>query len=515
MRMASQRIFYWITGIGVLLLVLIAIQFIWLREASQTQERERKMHIVRALEHAEQKLRNTNYCFTMYGKTYITPDESFYIVRQKMGPGNTKANIDTIQLYYDTEGYYPDSVLYSERTFRDPVPVTAEIHLNFTAAISDTNVFYDERKAFFEKRTGKKLRDIITNKRPVETVFNMNVVDSFIAATLKEENIRDSFGFGFVNDKEKSLAYSRRVSDTAGLMRSPYHILLFSDNKFLKPYRLAVLFPDAGVTHAANFWLLLSILVILILILSFCAFIRLYLRQTKLSAMKSDFINNLTHEFNTPMANISLAIESLDNTEPEQHPKLRKMLSIISSESQRLGENIERALQVVIMEKGKLKLRHEDIDLVSLIQTVLTTYQMQTEQLGGSISFIHPSSAMIYGDETHLLNCVCNLLDNAIKYRRNIPIIEIFLEDSGSAFLLTVTDNGQGMSQETQKYIFEKFYRAPQGNLHETKGFGLGLSYVKGIVETHGGSISVHSRKGNGTKFLIKLPKSNEHAANK
>jgi two-component system phosphate regulon sensor histidine kinase PhoR len=223
--------------------------------------------------------------------------------------------------------------------------------------------------------------------------------------------------------------------------------------------------------------------------------------------MKSDFINNLTHEFNTPMANISLAIESLDEHGQAQHPKLKRMLDIISSESVRLRENIEKALQVVTMEKGNLHLAAEEIDLVEMTHTVLVTYQLKCEQLGGSISFIHPPKAIIRGDETHLLNCICNLLDNAVKYRQEIPHIDILLLDNSSYFGLSITDNGIGMNPETQKYIFEKFYRAQTGVRHDTKGFGLGLSYVKGIVETHGGKVAVESSRGAGTKFIIHLPK--------
>jgi two-component system phosphate regulon sensor histidine kinase PhoR len=142
-----------------------------------------------------------------------------------------------------------------------------------------------------------------------------------------------------------------------------------------------------------------------------------------------------------------------------------------------------------------------------MINTVLETYRLKCEQLDGSITFIHPPKAIIHGDETHLVNCVCNLLDNAVKYRRDIPLIEILLAESPDSFGLSITDNGIGMNAETQQYIFEKFYRAHTGVRHDTKGFGLGLSYVKGIVETHGGKVAVESKKGVGTRFIIHLPK--------
>ena len=513
--MPKNKIFIWISGIGLLLLVLIVIQFIWLRDASKAQERETKMYVLRALEQAEQKLRNTNYCYEMYGKTYIGADEAFYMVRQKWDSSGTTGAVDTVQLYYDLENYMPDTVLYQTRTIHDGWPLSAEIHLNFTfSEPQDTAEFNKERKEFYEKITGKRMRDIISNKKPVESVFRMKTVDSILAQSLKEQHIKDTFAFGFIDDKLHTVAYAQRVSDSAALLHSPYNILLFTENKFLKPYRLALLFPVPPAVFGDNFWLILSIAIIIILILSFYSFIRLYIKQTRLSEMKSDFINNLTHEFNTPMANISLAIESLDEGGQSQPPKLKQMLDIISSESARLRENIERALQVATMEKGNLHFRMEEVDLVAMINTVLATYQLQCEQLGGTIKFIHPAKAKIYGDETHLLNCVCNLLDNAIKYRKDIPVIEVFLEDRSANVVLSVTDNGIGMNLETQKLIFDKFYRAHQGNVHDTKGFGLGLSYVKGVIETHGGKISVVSKKGTGTKFIIQLPKKEIHEAN-
>jgi two-component system phosphate regulon sensor histidine kinase PhoR len=513
--MIRRKVYLWMGGISLLLLVLISIQFVWLGNAAKAERRETAMHVSRALEHTEQELRNSNYCFEMYTKTYIAPDEAFYIVRQKWDSTGKTGAVDTLNMYFDTEGYYPDSVLYDARTLRDRMPLTADIRLQFTATFpQDTTAFYKERKEFYEKMTGRKLRDIISNKKPVESLFNMNKVDSFLAVSLKQENITGAYGFGFIADKENKISFAKRVEDSAALLHAAYSIHLFTDNKFLKPYRLAVLFKDKPGVYGANLWLMLSIGIVLILMLAFYAFVRLYIRQSRLSEMKSDFINNLTHEFNTPMANISLAIETLEDGGSPPNNKLKRILDIISSESVRLRDNIEQALQVATLEKGNLQLRMEQVDLIAMIHTVLSTYQLQCEQLRGNISFIHPARAVIYGDETHLLNCICNLLDNAIKYRREVPIIEIFVEDRGGQIIISVSDNGQGMANETQKYIFEKFYRENQGNLHNTKGFGLGLSYVRGIVERHGGKIFVWSRKGSGTKFTIQLPKSEQHEAN-
>jgi two-component system phosphate regulon sensor histidine kinase PhoR len=282
---------------------------------------------------------------------------------------------------------------------------------------------------------------------------------------------------------------------------------LFSGNKFVRPYKLALLFPVERGVYGINFWLILSIVVVVLLTFSFYSFVRLYLQQTKLSEMKTDFINNLTHEFNTPMANIELAIETLEGNTNEHDPKIHTILKIIAAESARLKENIERALRVTILDEGALQLHKEPIDMVQLVNTVVSAYQLQCETAGGSILFSHAGEVIVLADETHLLNCVVNLLDNSIKYKSGPPVISISVEDKAREVVLTVADNGIGMSHETQKHIFEKFYRAHEGDTHNTKGFGLGLSYVKGIIDAHNGSIEVWSKLGSGAKFIIHLPK--------
>jgi two-component system, OmpR family, phosphate regulon sensor histidine kinase PhoR len=337
----------------------------------------------------------------------------------------------------------------------------------------------------------------------------MALVDSLLMSSLKSENTDTSFGFGIINAENNALVYHSRDGDSSQLKSSPFQVALFSDNRFMRPYILSVVFPDAEKAYHVNYLLLLSIAVIILLTFSFYAFIRLYLKQSQLSQMKSDFIHNLTHEFNTPMANISLALETLDCNDHPVDAKTRKVLGIIATESGRLRENIERSLHVAIMEDGALLLHKEDVDVTQLLSAVMTSYAFQCESLGGSIKLNYSSNPIIKADETHLLNCVVNLLDNAIKYRNQEPTITITLDERDDRILLSVADNGIGMNSETQKHIFDKFYRAHEGDTHNTKGFGLGLSYVKGIIDAHGGTIEVWSKKGSGTRFTITLPKKN------
>ena len=501
----------WLAGISLLLVVLVAIQLVWLRDAARVQAKETQLHILRAMEKAETEIKKNAYCFEMYSKCFIGPKESIYFVRKRQDTSLRTAVLDTLDMYMDLEGWGADTDLYKMSVLEEDFPASVQIHASFHVEFGDTGKAPDLARARHENFSGIGFRDVISTKRPIDSLFSMKLTDSFIRKSLADENITASFGFGFIHDKSKKVAYTKRADDTAALLNSPYHMKVFSDNKFMPQHRLALVFHET-VIAGPGYWLYAFIGIIVVLAISFYFFVRLYIKQTRLSEMKSDFINNLTHEFNTPMANISLALETLAEQDHVKDPKVERIFGIISTESGRLQENIERALQVATMEKGNLHLQMEQVYLVATINTIISSYQLQTEQLHGSINFYHPKQRHVYGDETHLLNCICNLLDNAIKYRHGAPHISISLEDKDSYVQLCVSDNGKGMNAETQKHIFNKFYRAHEGNTHDTKGFGLGLAYVKGIIEAHGGKISVWSKPGGGTKFTIILLKNGVYA---
>lgn len=501
-------------SISLLLLLLVVIQIVWLNRAIKTQADEKILRVVKALEAVELKLKDANTCFEFFTKPYINPGEGIYILKQEWDSTGFKGMPDTVNMLYDYHEFrnknYKKEVPYKFPNFKSSEHAYAEISIKFFYELEDTLAFNKERDTFNNISRGN-FRDAIYNRRPVEQVFDMDEVDTLIQTHLHAENVTGAYGFAFIDEQADKIAYCKNIADTSIVMNSPYSIHLFAGNKFMKPYQLALVFPSAPGIGSVNGLLLLSIAVILLLIFSFYAFIKLYLEQTKLSEMKSDFIQNLTHEFNTPMANISLAIETLEENGQGTNKKLDRILNIISTESLRLRENIERALQVATMEKGSLHLRMEETDMVVMVQTAESAYQMQYEQLGGRIELHLPESAVVDCDETHILNCICNLLDNSLKYRNGIPQVVIKVEDKTDSILLRLEDNGIGMNAETQKHIFEKFYRAHQGDIHNTKGFGLGLNYVKGIIDAHGGHINVRSKPGVGTKFTIMLPKNRKY----
>ena len=227
--------------------------------------------------------------------------------------------------------------------------------------------------------------------------------------------------------------------------------------------------------------------------------------------MKNDFINNMTHEFKTPISTISLAAQMLQDQSVAKSPEMfGKLSGVISSETKRLRFQVDKVLQMSMFDdKNTASLKMKELDANELISGIINTFAVKVEQNGGTItSALDASDPFIYVDEMHFTNVVFNLMDNAMKYKRpDVPMsLEIRTWNSGGKFMLSIKDNGVGVSKDNLKKIFDKFYRVHTGNLHNVKGFGLGLAYVKQIVQAHRGSIRAESELGVGTKFIIVLP---------
>jgi two-component system phosphate regulon sensor histidine kinase PhoR len=228
-----------------------------------------------------------------------------------------------------------------------------------------------------------------------------------------------------------------------------------------------------------------------------------------LSEIKNDFINNMTHELKTPIATIGISSETLMNLNPENSKdKLLRYASIIYKENKRLESQVEKVLNVANIDRTDIVLKKEFFDLHEIIEESKDNFEFnQLEELGGHITLeLNASESVINADIVHVNNIVNNLIDNAIKYCDKVPAIVISTAINKGKIVLSVKDNGKGISRDNQKYIFDKFYRVPTGNLHDVKGFGLGLFYVKTIVEEHGGTIQVKSILGKGSEFIVTFP---------
>jgi two-component system, OmpR family, phosphate regulon sensor histidine kinase PhoR len=216
----------------------------------------------------------------------------------------------------------------------------------------------------------------------------------------------------------------------------------------------------------------------------------------------------MTHEFKTPIATISLAVDSINNPRIiGDQARVSQYTGIIREENRRMNAQVEKVLQMALLDRNEIKLHRERLDLHTVIQTAVESIELQVEQRQGRISTdLRAEKRYVQGDEVHLVNVVRNLMDNANKYSTQQPHIQLQTWNDQRGIYLSVSDNGIGMDRETQRRIFEKFYRVPRGNVHDVKGFGLGLSYVKALLDAHGGSITVKSQPGKGSEFTIYLP---------
>ncbi len=251
-----------------------------------------------------------------------------------------------------------------------------------------------------------------------------------------------------------------------------------------------------------------SLMITLFIIIMFSLTLYIMFKQKRLSEMKNDFVNNMTHELKTPISTISLASQMLsDRSIPDEQKNLGHISRIIQTESRQLGYQVERVLQMAIFDHGELKLKREPVDLHDIIETVAQNFLLQMDKRGGKLEF-HPEAdqSVVTGDLMHLTNVVSNLMENALKYTNRKPEITISSLNENNSIVISVADNGIGISKEDQKRIFDKFFRVPTGNVHNVKGFGLGLSYVKLIVEEHGGTIKIKSESNKGSRFDIHLP---------
>lgn len=254
--------------------------------------------------------------------------------------------------------------------------------------------------------------------------------------------------------------------------------------------------------------ILFSILLLGITILSFVLLYRNLLRQQRLAALKNEFISNITHELKTPIATVGVAIEALKNFNAIQDPqRTKEYLDISSNELQRLSLLVDKVLKLSMFEKKEVELKCETFDLKDVVNEVVDSLKLQLEKHHAKVAIVKEGDSALQGDRLHLLSVVFNLLDNAIKYSKEEPLIKINILGNEENVVLQVTDNGIGIPQEYRDKVFDKFFRIPHGDTHNAKGYGLGLSYVAQVIQKHNGTITIESQPGIGTEFTITLPK--------
>lgn len=336
------------------------------------------------------------------------------------------------------------------------------------------------------------------------------MVRKLVKNHLLERGISENFELGLLKDDGFVMPIGQ-VNDSFVLVQNGVQAKLFPNDILGKDNFLYIYFPEKNYHVIRQVWLPISSSLLFIGVIIFCFIyaIKVIIRQKALSDIKNDFINNMTHEFKTPLATVSLAVEALQDPELSNQDKFRaRYLGIIKEENKRLVSQVENVLQAAALDKKDFKLKIEKINLSDLLESNVDQMSLQLEKRDGKISFINKlKDPVIEGDAFHITHIFNNLLDNANKYSPEKPVIKIEAKDDGDEVIVSIQDQGMGMTKESQRKIFDKFYRVPTGNLHDVKGFGLGLSYVKTMLGAHKGDIHVHSEIGKGSTFTINLPK--------
>ncbi len=343
----------------------------------------------------------------------------------------------------------------------------------------------------------------------IEDRLEPKVLDSLIKSYLAEEGITAQYHYR-VLDEENQVRLTSVNRIKQDLEASSYRVRLFQKDIIQEPAFLEVIFPRKTGYLLSTMWfvLLISLLFISAIIVTYYLTINTIIRQKKISEIKNDFINNMTHELKTPISTISLACEMLSDKELQKDPgMLERYVGMIHEENDRLSLQVENVLQSAIWGSGRIRLKPEKLDIHEVIRNASSSFEIKMKEANAELNIeLSAEDPIVHGDRIHLTNVINNLLDNALKYSRGDKRIDIGTNNNPKGVVISVQDNGIGISKENQKKIFDKLYRVSTGNLHDVKGFGLGLSYVKTVVEKHQGSVKVDSHLGKGSTFVVFLP---------
>lgn len=349
--------------------------------------------------------------------------------------------------------------------------------------------------------------DFLFKERPILQRIQPGYLDSLIRKELTDKGVNLDYSFG-IQSSPKTWSYTS--SPDIKQQKSVFEASLFPNDIHPSKNVLKIYFPDSGtfIWQTMGLSLAGSGLLLLVMVGCFYFAVLTILRQKKLALVKNDFINNMTHEFKTPITSISLATQLLqEELKPGKNESILRYLGIIKDENTRLGQQVERVLQTAQMEREEITLKRKSIDVSALIQQVVDINGPLFDSVNGTLAVnLEDLPATISLDEVHISNVLNNLIDNAVKYSPANPQVLISATSQDAGILISVRDQGMGMPKEALSNIFDPFYRVPTGNVHNVKGFGLGLSYVKKIVEAHGGKVHVKSKLEEGSTFEIYLP---------
>lgn len=494
---------------------LILIQLVWIRNAIAITDQQFRYLANKALESVVLNLEEKELINNIVEDIDPASTDSVTAIVPANSPLSKKLH-----------GYQPNSALlemYGINNPGEPIAITSSGHKIFLSSENTTTITNELTTEPSPQITNSEIKGRVSNK----IVFLESIMEKILRNT---PDIRERINAEILTDEIRTalnnvginldFEYSIRSGRYGTIWKTPGYTDKPGTNKFI-----IQLFPNDPVPSQnqivlyclqeqqykfekiGNLGFMSLLFTILLLGLATGTFIVIF-KQKKISEIRSDFINNMTHELKTPISTISLASQMIaDKTISEKDKNTDNLAKVIHDESMRLKFQVEKVLQMAIFERMKMKLTLVEIDVHGIIEKVAENYSLQIRSRKGIIHpYLRAERSIVFVDEIHFLNSISNLIDNAIKYSRDYPDITISTSNTKKGIVITVEDKGIGINKEDLKKIFDKFFRVHSGNLHNVKGFGLGLSYVKKIIEEHGGSIRVESQINKGTRFTLFLP---------
>jgi len=430
-----------------------------------------------------------------YGRNINTEDSTFYqLIREYVDSVNNPMNMN-----YDTLS--PAMMLEKERMDSIRKEKIDSIRYEFDMLVKRTLI------------VSEVFKDILnfSHYQKVEERIDEKYLDKLLKTELHHKGIDLEYEYGILLVESDEVVLQKTGKYEMKMKKQGYASILYPSDPFMNPEYLLLYFPKKQKYVMQQMWttLLVSLILFIAIIFSFVYIVVSILRQHKITELKDDFVNNMTHEFKTPISTIALACEALKDKELKQSAiSFESYINIIENENKRLESMSEKVLQSALIERGIFKINKEKVDLHALLKKEIQHIQFNLQQKNGNIVYdLTAENCMVLGDEVHLSSLIHNLLDNAIKYCKRSPHISVCTKNvDKDKILIQIKDKGIGISKSNQKKIFNKLYRVPTGNKHDVKGFGLGLSYVKIIIEKHQGTIKIESELKKGSEFFISLP---------
>lgn len=516
---------------------LISFQMYWINNAINVSEDRFKKGVQDALNIVSDQLERQEIVYTaanklhfsQEGKTWIGLDSVTFIskkTKEDSENGFLFKEEDMKKLYFSSDSFDADHKrltvdIETDQPFKSEegiwIDEDVKIEVKQFKASIDSIVEYDASTESSIKKVEEKselvtvvVNELFSKERKLENRIDQRQLQTLLASSLQNQGIDIDFNYGVIDGNDSKIVLTNTAVNKSEVLNSEFRTNLFTRDIIPTGNYLTVFFPDQQTFLIGKIWFSLasSILLVLVIIGIFGYALYTILTQKKISEIKNDFINNMTHEFKTPISTVSLACEALQDDDVKKNESfLKRYISIIEAENKRLGLQVEKVLQMATLEKKDFKLKLEKLDIHEVIDRALDNINIQIEKRHGVINKqLVASSKEVVADEVHLTNIIYNLLDNANKYSREKPEITIATKNKNGGIVVQISDKGIGMSKEVLNRIFERFYREPTGNIHDVKGFGLGLTYVKTMLDALGGSIGVKSDIAQGSTFEIYLP---------